>query len=329
MKSIVITSIASPTAAVRAYAKIPDWQTVVVGDRKTPAGWECAGVQYLGCQTQEESPLELSRVLPWNHYCRKMLGYLSAIHQGAEVIVDTDDDNLPKENWGFGAFDATFPMTEPDRGFVNVYSCFSDQYVWPRGFPLRQLREASLDWNGLREQPVRVGVWQGLVDADPDVDAIYRLVFDKPVFFNSRPPVVLAEGTACPFNSQNTAYREELFALLYLPCHVTFRFTDILRGLVAQPIMWAAGFRLGFTEATVLQERNPHDYLEDFKSEIPCYVHADDIIALTRSVVRPTASVEDNLYAAYQELHRAKIVHEEELRCVSAWLSDLREARQR
>ena len=59
--------------------------------------------------------------------------------------------------------------------------------------------------------------------------------------------MVLGTGTMSPFNTQNTLIRKELFALLYLPTYVTFRFTDILRGLVAQPIMWAAGYALGFT----------------------------------------------------------------------------------
>ena len=78
-----------------------------------------------------------------------------------------------------------------------------------------------------------VGVWQGLADEDPDVDAIYRLTSDTPCYFNERNPVVLAKGTVCPFNTQNTIIIKPLFNLLYLPTTATFRFTDILRGLVA------------------------------------------------------------------------------------------------
>ena len=48
-----------------------------------------------------------------------------------------------------------------------------------------------------------------------------------------------------------------------------FRFTDILRGLVAQPILAAYGYQGGFTGATVVQKNNPHDYMKDFVSEIP------------------------------------------------------------
>ena len=72
-------------------------------------------------------------------------------------------------------------------------------------------------------------------------------------------------------------FRKEFFPLLYLPSFVTFRFTDILRGFVAQPILWKAGFNLGFTEATVFQERNAHNYVRDFESEIPMYLHTEKI----------------------------------------------------
>ena len=69
-----------------------------------------------------------------------------------------------------------------------------------------------------------------------------------------------------PYNTQNTATRKELFPLLYLPAYVTFRFTDILRGLIAQPIMWLYDYHLGYSGATVTQKRNAHDYFEDFQS---------------------------------------------------------------
>jgi len=328
MKYIIITTIASPTPAVRSFASIPGWHTVVVGDKKTPPEWSCPAVEYLAPRAQQDSSFTLSRLLPWNHYCRKTIGYLHAIQQGAELIVDTDDDNLPMANWGFEPFDGNFFLTTPNSGFLNVYRFFSDQFVWPRGFPLRQLRQSSTLPHDPNRQFVRVGVWQALADGDPDVDAIYRLVFNHPVFFQPREPVVLGKGTICPFNSQNTAFRKELFALMYLPCHVNFRFTDILRGLVAQPIMWAADFLLGFTHATVVQERNPHDYLEDFRSEIPCFLHAEDVIAIVQSAIKSSDSVEENLYSAYSELCRAKIVAEQEIGCVSAWLADLARARQ-
>jgi hypothetical protein len=162
-----------------------------------------------------------------------------------------------------------------------------------------------------------------LADEEPDVDAIYRLTNDDPCFFEKRNPVVLGKGTISPFNSQNTIIAKELFPLMYLPAFVTFRFTDILRGLIAQPIMWLYGYQLGFTKATVVQKRNFHNYFKDFLSEIPMYKYCDNIINITSNVITKDESILNNLFNAYVELRKHNIVESKELVTLDAWLKDL------
>lgn len=322
---IVITSIFAPTKAVNKFANLPDYQLVVVGDRKSPAQWEADKVVYLSVQAQEAMGMRMSEKLPFNHYGRKMMGYLHAMQQGAQVIIDTDDDNIPYDGWSFPAMEGQFQTSPANKGFVNIYKNFTSHHIWPRGYPLDLILNDNhnLQEGELTTETAKIGVWQGLVDSDPDVDAIYRLVDNTEVFFNKRAPIVLAEGTLCPFNSQNTAVRRELFPLLYLPAYVTFRFTDILRGLVAQPILWAHGYRLGFTEATVLQERNPHDYVKDFESEIPCYLHPNHVIAAVSRAINKSATVSENLRRAYAELAKENIVTAQELELLDLWLEDV------
>jgi hypothetical protein len=324
VRFIVITTIFPPTQAVRDFAVQEGWKLVVAGDRKTAADWHHPDVEFLSATAQEEQGWKLGSVLPWNHYCRKMLGYLHAVRAGAQVIVDTDDDNIPKQNWSFPPTDGEFETTPRDRGFVNVYRAFTDLPIWPRGFPLELIQNPEALITSTSTESLRVGVWQGLADGDPDVDAIYRLTNNTPCNFNDRAPLVLGRGTWCPFNSQNTLFVRELFPLLYLPAFVTFRFTDILRGLIAQPIMWAAGYHLGFTSATVVQERNPHDYLKDFEMEIPCYLLAQKVADIVTSAVRDSDSVADNLFHAYEALLSHDVVKQEEMAVLSAWLEDLR-----
>src|SRR5690349_16413352 len=103
-RSIVITTIFDPSEAIISYSKNQDYELVVVGDRKTPAGWKYDNVKYLSVEHQSEIGRHLKKLLPYNHYCRKMMGYLDCIARGAKYIVDTDDDNIPKENWVFPAF---------------------------------------------------------------------------------------------------------------------------------------------------------------------------------------------------------------------------------
>lgn len=322
-KFIVITSIFNPTKAVKAFSKMEENNLVVVGDQKTPKDWGWHGVKYLSVVDQEDSAYKLSKVLPYNHYCRKMLGYLYAIENGAECIIDTDDDNIPKKNWNFPNFEDNFSCLPTNLGFVNIYELFTKQKIWPRGLPLDMISK-KINTKILKNRQCRVGVWQGLADKDPDVDAVYRLTSDEPCVFDRRPPVVLANGTFCPFNTQNTIIRKELFPLMYLPTYVTFRFTDIMRGLVAQPIMSLYNFQLGFTDATVIQERNPHNYMKDFISEIPMYRHAEEVIEIVSGVINKSNSIEDNLLLAYQALLVAGIVTDPEIITLKAWLSDVK-----
>lgn len=324
-KYIVITSIYDPTDAVLSFSKKKDYQLVVVGDKKTPEDWFCENTVFLPVEKQSEIGLHLNKTLPYNHYCRKMIGYLYSIAHGAEFIVDTDDDNFPKEDWSFPENKAVYSTINEGKGFVNIYQLYTDQVIWPRGLPINLIGKSFNLEKELSKRECRVGVWQGLADEDPDVDAIYRLTNDNACFFDKRGPVVLGKGTISPFNTQNTIVSKELFALMYLPTFVTFRFTDILRGLIAQPIMWLYGFQLGFTDATVVQKRNPHDYFEDFLSEIPMYKYCEKITDIACDVISKDVLIEDNLYKVYEELCKNEIVESKELVTLEAWLKDLSE----
>lgn len=322
-QTIVITTINDPTESVRAYADLADYQLVVVGDKKTNDEWSCVGADFLPVIQQADVGPNLANRLPYNHYCRKMFGYLQAIHNGADVIIDTDDDNAPKLAWAFPKFDGAFEVVKDVGDFVNIYQWFTDARVWPRGLPLDLVTTNFDVANTDSEIECRVGVWQGLADEDPDVDAIYRLTNNTPCYFAQRSPLVLAEGAMCPFNSQNTATRRELFPLLYLPASVTFRFTDILRSLVAQPIMWLYGYRLGFTQATVIQKRNPHDFMKDFASEVPMYLKTRDVVEIVSSSISTSESLEANLHRAYAALLEQAVVGDDELHALEAWLCDV------
>lgn len=321
--AVVITSIFEPTEAVCAFAKMSNQRLFVVGDKKTPMEWKCPNATYLSVEEQQEMRFELVKTLPFNHYCRKMLGYISAIKDGCEYIIDTDDDNMPKKDWAFPALDADFDCFSKNKGFINVYQLFTRQKIWPRGLPLNYISSELEREKEFVRRKCRVGVWQGLVDEDPDVDAIYRLTSDMPCVFEARDPIVLGEGTISPFNTQNTMVRKELFPLLYLPVTVTFRYTDILRGLIAQPIMWAHNYQLGFTKATVVQKRNPHNYMKDFLSEIPMYENGGRVVDIVMNVASAKKSITDNLYNSYCALLAERVVQREEMTALECWIKDL------
>lgn len=323
-KSIIITSIFDPTEAIEAFAQLKDYNLIVIGDKKSPENWSCENVTYLSVNDQNKLNFQILKFLPYDHYSRKMIGYLLAIKNNADFIIDTDDDNIPKENWSFPQFNDEYDCIKKNIGFVNIYQLFTKQKIWPRGLPLNLINKEYNFNEMISLKNCNVGIWQGLADEDPDVDAIYRLTSDTPCYFDERKPIVLSAGTICPFNTQNTMIIKQLFPLLYLPTFVTFRFTDILRGLVAQPIMWLYNYQLGFIKATVVQKRNPHDYMKDFISELPMYEYCDKIMEIVSSAILPANDIADNLRLAYQALFEKSVVSKEELITLDAWLDDIK-----
>ncbi len=324
---VIITTIFEATDSVKKFANNPCNHLIVAGDKKTPSNWniENSKAEITFLSADKTYGYNIEKVLPYNHYCRKMIGYIYTAKSGAEVIYETDDDNFPKDNWEPLNFNNEELFTEADLGFVNVYKYFSKEDIWPRGYPLELLRDNNhlINENSLVKKDLKIGVYQGLVDNEPDVDAIYRLTNNKKCDFEDKPAVALSKGTVCPYNTQNTFTRYELFPLLYLPCTVTFRFTDILRGLVAQPLMWSEGYHLCFTKATAIQERNVHNYLKDFESEIPCYLYAQKVIDIANGAIETKNSLKDNMFNVYNALYNENIVKKEELDILEAWLKDI------
>ncbi|MBT8550354.1 DUF288 domain-containing protein [Polynucleobacter paneuropaeus] len=320
---VVITSIFPPTEAVKKFSEKFPGKVIIVGDKKSPSDYKCDDVNFIPFDVQLNSKFEISKLLPPNHYCRKMLGYLFAIEAGATQIIDTDDDNIPKALYSFPEFNGEFKSLKNTDGFVNVYELYSSQKIWPRGLPLRLINQTTIDKDQISKKNCNVGIWQALADEDPDVDAIYRLTSDVPCNFIDFGEVTLPRNVISPFNSQNTLFRSELFPLMYLPTTVTFRYTDILRSYIAQPIMWANGYELGFCNSSVIQKRNPHDYTKDFESEIPMYITCEQVVKICMKSIQEGSSISDNLLNCYSELAKANIVESSEIFLLEKWLIDL------
>lgn len=322
-KAIIITTINPPTKAIMELLKKKNAELIIVGDKKTPADWFAHGATYISIEDQKKLSFKTIEYLPYNHYSRKMIGYLEAISKGCDVIYDTDDDNIPYENLEFPNFDGEFLTVNEDNGFVNVYKYFTDQLIWPRGLPLDLIQSQSHFSEKLQIRKQHISIWQGLADGEPDTDAIYRLTSNQQCKFLNKPPIILERGTISPINSQNTLFSREAFPLLYLPTTVTFRFTDILRGYIAQPILWTSRYKVGFCSSTVKQDRNYHNIIKDFQDEIPMYLHTSELFQIVNEVVTSKRSIMDNLYFVYQELEHSKIVKNEEFRVLDSWMIDI------
>jgi hypothetical protein len=324
-KWIVVTTIQPPTEAIEVLSRLAGqgWSVVVVGDTKTPSDWEANDIAYLSIPEQHRIFGPISQRIPVRHYSRKNLGYLFAIQNGATLILETDDDNIARADFGAELSPAVSGETLSHPGWVNIYKYFTDALIWPRGLPLTEI--ASVPPLGAVES-AQCPIQSFLADDDPDVDAVYRLLYKNKTRFAKRQPVILNSGTWSPFNSQNTAFFEPAFPLLYLPCFVSIRMTDIWRSFVAQAALWKHGYRLSFHSATVKQVRNDHDLMRDFADEIPGYLENDRIAAtLLRTVAEiGPGDMQTTARHLWQSLVDLEVVPEKELVVVDMWLDCLR-----
>lgn len=324
--ALVVTSIHAPNAAMRGLAAgcvTHGWDFIVAGDSKSPSDFGLDGCRFLSLAAQRESGFALASVCPERSYTRKNLGYLEAIRAGAEVIVETDDDNHPAEDFWTPRKSAVDCRVVEADGWVNAYRYFSRDFIYPRGLPLRHARDeppAPLE-SSIAECPVQ----QGLANDDPDVDAVYRMLFPLPFRFDAGvAPVLLRAGAWCPFNSQNTTFFQSAIPLLYLPAGCSFRMTDIWRSFVAQRVMQARGQGVLFHGPTVRQERNEHDLQQDFTDEQPGYLHN----AAIREALLGTRLLEDEstrvmMERCYEVLILNGWVDAGEEPLLRAWLDDL------
>ncbi len=338
----VITTIQPPTASVaRLVRKVEqaNGTLVVVGDSKGPRQYQCHGdpgrdtVRFFAFADQPELPFKLAVRLPAGHYARKNIGYLWAMAEHAAVIYETDDDNAPMPHWSVRTQEVANCRVVPKKvtasgrpggGWYNIYKNFSDEFIWPRGFPLDRVRQGAIATADLAVHHCSSPIQQGLVNGSPDVDALWRIVFDRDFVFSCQQglSVLLSPGNWCPFNTQNTWFWPDAYPLLYIPSHCSFRMCDIWKGLVAQRCLWEAGKGVIFHAPDVVQERNIHNLINDFECEIPGYLQNARIAELLEDVAL-SGTMGNCLHRCYEALVMAGIFPGEEMRLVESWLEDM------
>lgn len=329
-QAIVVTTINAPNDAIRDIVReAPDWDFLVIGDTKTPADWNFDGARYFDVPAQEALPFQFPRLCPTRHYARKNIGYLLAMQNGVSIIAETDDDNLPYAGWLREPSKTISVRRVEKQGWENVYTHFSRERIWPRGFPLELINESLRAASPLgAPEPTECAIQQFLANDNPDVDAVFRLTYDGEIKFTPN-RIFLEAGTYCAFNSQNTIWWPEAYPLLYLPAFVSFRMTDIWRSYVAQICLYAMGGHLAFCEATMYQIRNEHSLIRDFKDEVPGYLDNMRILDILSalSLSSDQKSCGDNLHRCYDALIQAEIVPAQEMPLVEAWLQDVSDLR--
>jgi hypothetical protein len=331
-RALVVTSVNHPNDALRELAVgslTNGFEFFLVGDTASPPDFQLDGCRFLDLPAQLGTGFEFAVACPVRHYARKNVGYLEAMRSGAEVILETDDDNHPGQGFFEPRVRTVSVAALYDAGWVNVYRYFSEATIWPRGLPLDCIARDNAPIDRLPVAARDCPIQQGLADENPDVDAIYRMVLPLPQRFAGSARIALGAGSWCPFNSQNTLWWRDAYPLMYLPAHCPFRMTDIWRSFVAQRIAWAQRWHVLFHGPTVRQERNAHDLMRDFEDEVAGYLNNRRIAAaLTElEVAAGVDQIPDNMLRSYEVLVRLGVIGRAELPLLETWLEDVNRVR--
>jgi len=326
--AIIVTTINKPTKCLLELSKGAlrnNWRMIVIGDQKSPVDFHLKGVDYYSVERQLQLRSKFASVCPVGHYARKNIGYVLAAAQNNDIIVETDDDNMPNENFWESRRRFINTKLVSHSGWVNVYKYFTDKFIWPRGLPLQYIKNPLPILEAFHSKDIDSPIQQGLADDNPDVDAIYRLTHELPVHFDEGIIISLQPNAWCPFNSQNTTWWRSAFPLMYLPAFCSFRMTDIWRSLIAQRISWEYGWSVSFHSSTVWQDRNEHDLMSDFQDEIPGFLHNNAIkdMLLSLSLSSSYSDIGANLLTCYQMMVGEGFIEQCEIELVKAWLHDI------
>ena len=165
----------------------------------------------------------------------------------------------------------------------NPYPHFGQQSAWPRGYPLHEV-STNVPREYVLCETTSPLIRQGIVNGDPDVDAIFRMLRKHTskrinlLFDVAAPRVAIPPRTYAPYNSQNTITHYRAFWALALPVTPNSRVCDIWRSYWAQRLVWLIGSQVGFYTAGTVQFRTDHSYIKDFIDENQIYHQANDLV---------------------------------------------------
>jgi hypothetical protein len=321
-KCVIITTINKPTETIFKHINNTEYDVIIVGDNKTPDDYKNLDCIYLDIPSQKKLFPELSELLPYNHYCRKNLGYLYAVKKGYKIIYETDDDNIPYDNFdSILQYNNVQMITEQNNVWINIFKYFTNNaHIWPRGFPLSLLKN-NPDYL-VQDIDKTPSIINGLVENDPDVDALFRIICNHQdsVQWNKNRCILIDNKNVCVFNTQNTFWlNPELFICLLIPCSVSFRYCDILRGIISNIILKKTNNYMMYSSPNVIQNRNEHNLISDFKSEYEMYIHNENILKFIENDIGNISSVKELLLLIYNNLLVNNVITQKDVEILHKW----------
>ena len=329
--SLVITTINSPNKAINLFSKgckKNNWNFIIIGDKKTPKNFLLKYGNFISLRKQKTLTFKFSKNCPINNYSRKNIGYLLSFKNGSDFIVESDDDNIPK-NLFFNKINLSHKTESiKNKNWINIYDLFlkkkKQNLIWPRGIPLEEISKNKIKIIK-KKKKFDFFLQQGVCEGNPDVDAIYRLI-NRKIEIRFKNYKINLNKSYSTFNSQNTIWHKSLAPLMYLPVTCSMRCTDILRSLIALRILQINDLKVLFFGTNMFQKRNSHNLLSDFEQEIQMYLKNGHIFDILKNInlKKGRQFFLYNLEKCYKKLVEKKIFIKKELFFLKAWIKDLK-----
>jgi hypothetical protein len=332
--AIITTTIHVPKIVALHNEYYPEAVFYITGDRRTPHDEVCSfikdfhNVRYYTPDDQDCLGYSCSEAIGWNTIQRRNIAMLEAIKDGVDVIVTIDDDNIPMSRNHISSMgnliEKSFSgcMIDSDNRWVD-----SGQFLIPpvimRGFSW------SKKGGKLSFKPVvrkKIGIVAGLSLGDPDINASEWLV--KPPYVTGAQELletgfIVDHNVWSPFNSQNTAWRRDLFPLMFVIPHIGTRYDDIWCSYIAERIMRETDFYLYFGKPFSFQARNVHNYIKDLSIEMFGIEHTDRFCELLDSFSLPDGNLNEKVRYIFRELKRTDFFPKKAAEAGIAWCEDI------
>ncbi|KAM7270466.1 hypothetical protein ACFE04_029680 [Oxalis oulophora] len=339
-KWVVVSVSDYPSDSLKRIARIKGWQTLCIGNSRTPKDWSLKGTIFLSLEQQALLGFRIVEFLPYDSFVRKNVGYLFAIQHGAKKIFDADnrgqviDDDLAKhfdvELTGEGARQETilqYSHENVNRTVVNPYIHFGQRSVWPRGLPLENVGEIGHEEYYTEVFGGRQFIQQGISNGLPDVDSVFYFTRKTPleafdISFDERAPkVALPQGMMVPMNSFNTMYHSSAFWGLMLPVSVSTMASDVMRGYWSQRLLWEIGGYVVVYPPTV----HRYDKIEayPFSKEKDLHVNVGRLIKFLISWRSSKHRMFEKILQLSFAMAEEKFWTEKDVKFTAAWLQDL------
>jgi hypothetical protein len=341
MKIVLITTTINIPRVLALYrAHDPNVMFFVAADLNTPAeafefcAEELGECVYLTADQQNRMSYKVREHIPWNSITRRNIALLEAIKWGAELIVTIDDDNIPLgnpyekaphyfERWAgiFGWRDRHYGLQIGNkRGWFDPGNLLYPP-VKHRGFPMSETATDIVT----SVTNVRIGMAEGLILGDTDMDATTRMVSHSDsqavTEIGRRGVVVDPRKTRTVCNTQNTAFIREIAPAMFCMPGLG-RFDDIYASLITQRLMVELNLFVHFGPPFVYQQRNDHNLFTDLRAEIDGMERVKAFADALWRAPLPKASLVGNYRTLVEGFRNTGFLPDQSIDAAMAWADD-------